>query len=126
VIVHPKSFEIGRQAATANNIPSSNVFMIDDSLEGYRGLNDITEEGRYLPPIERIVFQKGESRRRLAFLSFSSGTGGMPKGVMISHGNIIANLCQSYEFDKGHLQDELQKVACGVLPLYHSKISICV
>ena len=123
MIAHPKSFEIARKAAKANNIPLSNVFTIDDSLEDHSGVNDIIKEGRNLPPIERFVFKKGESRRRLAFLSFSSGTSGLPKGVMISHGNIIANLCQSYEFDKGNLQDGTKRVACGVLPFYHSKVS---
>jgi acyl-CoA synthetase (AMP-forming)/AMP-acid ligase II len=121
VIVHRKSFEIALQAAKANNIPLSHVFTIDDYLEDYSGVNDIIKEGRDLPPIERIVFKKGESRRRLAFLSFSSGTSGLPKAVMISHGNIISNLCQSYEFDKGNLQDGIKRVACGVLPFYHGK-----
>ncbi len=51
----------------------------------------------------------------LATLPYSSGTTGLPKGVMLTHRNLVANLCQG---DKFLVQDD-QERAIAVLPLYH-------
>ena len=32
---------------------------------------------------------------QVALLPYSSGTTGLPKGVMLTHGNLISNICQS-------------------------------
>lgn len=56
--------------------------------------------------------------RDLAFLVYSSGTTGLPKGVMLSHRNIVANVLmvassvgQSYNWTNDKL--------IGILPFYH-------
>lgn len=36
----------------------------------------------------------GISPRDLALLPYSSGTTGLPKGVMLTHHNLVSNLCQ--------------------------------
>ncbi len=51
----------------------------------------------------------------LAFLQYTSGSTGLPKGVMISHGNLLHNE-QMIQHAFGHTQDEL---IVGWLPLYH-------
>jgi 4-coumarate--CoA ligase len=126
LILHPDSREIGLKAAEAAGIPLRNILTISDSVDGLFGLNDFIAGGKSLPQVERIGFRPGEARKRMAFLSFSSGTSGLPKGVMISHGNVIANLCQAYEVDKSILQKGEKRVACGVLPFYHSMTNLCV
>jgi acyl-CoA synthetase (AMP-forming)/AMP-acid ligase II len=108
------------KAAKTANIPPENVVVIDAADANYRSIDELVVEGKSLPPVERIVFGRGESRRRLAFLCFSSGTSGLPKGVMISHGNVIANICQTYEVDKDVINNGTKKVGCGCLPFYHS------
>ena len=51
----------------------------------------------------------------LAFLQYTSGSTGAPKGVMVSHANIINNSALIYEYFEHSDQ------SCGViwLPLYH-------
>jgi 4-coumarate--CoA ligase len=120
LIVNPSSREIGLKAAKAANIPKKNIITISDSVDGLRGVNEFIDQGKLLPPVERVKFRPGEARKRMAFLSFSSGTSGLPKGVMISHGNVIANLCQAYDVDKNIVHNGQKQVGCGVLPFYHS------
>lgn len=52
----------------------------------------------------------------LAVLLYTSGTSGKPKGVMLSHGNITANIDQACEFARFTRNDKL----LGVLPQFHS------
>jgi acyl-[acyl-carrier-protein]-phospholipid O-acyltransferase/long-chain-fatty-acid--[acyl-carrier-protein] ligase len=52
----------------------------------------------------------------LATVIFSSGTSGRPKGVMLSHHNIISNIESMLSVFKLKYNDNL----CGVLPFFHS------
>ncbi|PWY69111.1 luciferase [Aspergillus heteromorphus CBS 117.55] len=54
----------------------------------------------------------------LAFLVYSSGTTGLPKGVMLSHRNLVANLLQNEAVDQGHLTWQNDR-AIAVLPFFH-------
>jgi len=54
-------------------------------------------------------------REDLVALPYSSGTTGLPKGVMLTHYNLVANLCQMEGLDYFYETDTL---LC-VLPLFH-------
>jgi acyl-CoA synthetase (AMP-forming)/AMP-acid ligase II len=51
----------------------------------------------------------------VATLPYSSGTTGLPKGVMLTHRNLVANLCQTDQLLAQGPDDRI----IAVLPLYH-------
>lgn len=53
----------------------------------------------------------------LAVLAYSSGTTGLPKGVELTHRNIVANLCQMSGVEPPEF--DADDVSIGVLPFYH-------
>ena len=55
----------------------------------------------------------------LAFLQYTGGTTGVPKGAMLSHGNIVANLQQSHSWLSPALDPAQQMTIVTALPLYH-------
>jgi long-chain acyl-CoA synthetase len=58
----------------------------------------------------------GAADEDLAVLLYTSGTSGKPKGVMLTHGNISANIRQVVE----HAHFTTDDVMLGVLPQFHS------
>jgi acyl-CoA synthetase (AMP-forming)/AMP-acid ligase II len=56
-----------------------------------------------------------DPRTDLAVLPYSSGTTGLPKGVMLSHRNLVANICQI----QGSFAIEPEDILIGVLPFFH-------
>ncbi len=54
----------------------------------------------------------------LAFLQYTGGTTGIPKGAMLTHRNMIANLEQAHAWIKPHVR-EGKEVIVTALPLYH-------
>ncbi|KAL8387182.1 hypothetical protein RB595_010098 [Gaeumannomyces hyphopodioides] len=85
-------------------------------------VDDLADEGGRLPELERVVWPKGQGARQPAFLCFSSGTSGLPKAVMISHRNVIANVMQFTAHDsvaakkRGRLDPQ---ATLGLLPFSH-------
>jgi long-chain acyl-CoA synthetase len=67
---------------------------------------------------EATPMDSGTSSQNLALLQYTSGTSDMPKGVMLSHANLMANVTQTRHW----LQDAQRgcEVMLGVLPLSHS------
>ncbi|KAL9527264.1 putative 4-coumarate--CoA ligase [Sphaerulina musiva] len=59
-----------------------------------------------------------DPRKDLAFLVYSSGTTGLPKGVMLSHSNIVSNLTQIQNSIGPSYQSSQDKIL-GVLPFFH-------
>ena len=57
-----------------------------------------------------------DARNDLAVLPFSSGTSGVPKGVMLSHRNLVAQLCQS---ERVSHDEPNPPYTVSVLPFFH-------
>ena len=58
------------------------------------------------------------SRSDIAFLQYTGGTTGVPKGAMLTHGNLLANLEQAHAWLKDVLIEGKETVITP-LPLYH-------
>jgi long-chain acyl-CoA synthetase len=58
------------------------------------------------------------SEEDLAFLQYTGGTTGVPKGAMLSHGNLIANLAEGHAWLR-HVLREGRETVIMALPLYH-------
>jgi long-chain acyl-CoA synthetase len=55
-----------------------------------------------------------------AFLQYTGGTTGVPKGAELTHRNIVANVLQALSWFRSHPDLELgREVALGALPMYH-------
>lgn len=86
--------------------------------------------GSTLVPFETLMADDGswypsemdfDSAKDVAFILFSSGTTGLPKGVMLSHSNVVSMMtvfAHIFENDTLHAPDE-QPVVAVLLPLYH-------
>jgi len=65
----------------------------------------------------RLPIQDSDTRQTIAALPYSSGTTGLPKGVMLSHYNLVSNVYQLLGPDGTPLTHE--DVMLSFLPLYH-------
>ncbi|XP_044749445.1 4-coumarate--CoA ligase 3-like [Coccinella septempunctata] len=64
------------------------------------------------------------SPENTAFLPYSSGTTGLPKGVQLTHNNIVSNLFQHHKPPEvrflNETSDDFQEIFPTTLPLYHA------
>lgn len=68
---------------------------------------------------EKFSIERQVLPEDLAFIQYTGATTGKPKGVMLSHYNIVANLAQINAWLKPQIPDLDKQVAIDALPLYH-------
>ncbi|OQU95217.1 hypothetical protein CLAIMM_01456 [Cladophialophora immunda] len=97
----------------------------------HRRLSQLIQAGYSLAELESIEWSKGQGTRQTAFLCYSSGTSGLPKGVQISHYNVIANVIQIELIDRNfrnQIEPGYRDVTLGLMPQSHiyGLVAICL
>nr|WP_271209045.1 AMP-binding protein [Rhodococcus wratislaviensis]GLK33490.1 4-coumarate--CoA ligase [Rhodococcus wratislaviensis] len=95
------------EAAGAAGLTREAIFVLDEAA-GYTSLAELIATDAAAP--ELISTPSG-----LAVLPYSSGTTGLPKGVMLTHRNVVANLVQTAAITPTHSAS----VILAVLPFFH-------
>ncbi|WP_295775902.1 AMP-binding protein [uncultured Microbacterium sp.] len=97
-----------QQAAEAVGIPTERLVVLDRA-DGHPDLRSLLGEGRAAPEVSF------EPATHVAVLPYSSGTTGIPKGVMLSHRNLVANVAQC------RINIDLKNTdrVLAVLPFFH-------
>ncbi len=104
LVTMPEFVETAKAAATDTSV--TEIVVIGEA-EGFDSIDDLygawIDQAPVVPSDQVVV------------LPYSSGTTGLPKGVMLTHRNLVANIVQSSPV----LQYQENEVALAVLPFFH-------
>lgn len=128
ILIHPDLLGTGVAAARQANISLNRLFIFSDkespTTQGIRDwrsmvVSESEAESWKWDPLE------GEAAlETIAAINFSSGTTGLPKGVCITHRNLIANTAQTifsrFEGTKYSEENPGPERWLAFLPLYHA------
>lgn len=106
LVTIPQLLDKALEAANESDVKEIFVFGEAEGTTSFQALF----EAEARPPEVSI-----NAREDICALPFSSGTTGLPKGVMLTHYNLVSNMCQMAQMN---LFDEEDTLIC-VLPLFH-------
>ena len=107
LICHSSCLETALKAKESTSLEE--IFVIGDEKDGTNSYEVLFGDENKCPEI------KVNPEQDLVVLPYSSGTTGHPKGVMLSHSNLVSNLYQFTELEPSGEEDTL----IAVLPFYH-------
>lgn len=106
LITVPQCLDVARTAAKDTAIEEI-LLLGDTPISGVATLTSLMAE-----PINQVEV---DYRDHVVVLPYSSGTTGLPKGVMLTHRNLVANICQmTHVFQYGD-----GEIALAALPFFH-------
>ena len=91
------------------------IIVVDDSNQKHRDL--ISYRSLLQDTGSRFQVVEVNSKEEIAVLPYSSGTTGFPKGVMLTHHNVVSNICQIGHSETTGL--ERFQPLLGILPFFH-------
>jgi acyl-CoA synthetase (AMP-forming)/AMP-acid ligase II len=97
-----------KEAAAAVGIPDD-MLVVLDGADGHPDADDLLGAGAAAPD---VAF---DPETHLAVLPYSSGTTGNPKGVMLTHRNLVANVAQTRPVQDVQPDD----VVIAIMPFFH-------
>jgi len=131
VLIHPSLLEVGLAAAKQAGVPNDRVFTFSgeqqtssgDGVRDWRTILASESEAKnwHWDPLDGV-----KAQTQVACINFSSGTTGLPKGVCITHANLIANASQAISIKfVGNKQGRSEanpgsETWLAFLPLYHA------
>lgn len=123
LVTQASVLSVAREAAKKVGLSEDRIILIGDQRDPdvrtkhFSSVRNISGATRYRK-------QKVTPAKDVAFLVYSSGTTGVPKGVMLSHRNIVANIRQQYIAEGANLSwnggpDGKGDRVLAFLPFYH-------
>lgn len=100
--------EHAREAAAAAGIAPQSIFLIDGGTDE-PSLPSLLAEGAAAPDVTI------DPATTVAVIPYSSGTTGYPKGVRLTHANIVSNVVQTYPV----IDVDSDDVVLAILPFFH-------
>lgn len=114
LVLHPDCLGTGLEAAEMAGLPSDQVLLLGDSKGGVRSVDEFIRTTKTSLPMMRTPVDSHDT----AFLVFSSGTTARPKGVMITHRNVVSAVLLQHDVDRKHIHWSKDRIL-AVLPIYH-------
>lgn len=121
---------VAREAARAIGMPEDRIILLGDGRDPSGKFKHFTEI-KHTGPSETSNLRQArvDPQKDLSFLVYSSGTTGLPKGVQLTHLNIVSNLAQLEYVDRfngvyhyGGVDGKGDK-QLAILPFFHVYVS---
>lgn len=128
ILAHPTHLKTALEAASKAGIPKNRIFQFSDE-ENPTAYGIPDWRAMIGSPAQAEVYRwpeltPKEAQKTVATINYSSGTTGLPKGVCVSHTNLIANVEQTIYMRYAHkpypFSKRPQERWLGFLPLYHA------
>jgi acyl-CoA synthetase (AMP-forming)/AMP-acid ligase II len=118
IVVHPSCLSTALEAAKLANLPSERVLVLGETS----GNNRLATVDQFIQSLGEASLTESQpvdvTPDDVAFLVYSSGTTGLPKGVMVSHRNVVADVVLQASIEGPHVSWTKDRTL-AVLPTYH-------